>query len=95
MSSGEADYTAAVISSHASVEMARRRVSEAAVRAVLANPGRRELVRTGRVVLTSLGEPGPSGRAYVLRVFVDADRSPMVVVTVYRSSKIGKYWSKP
>ena len=29
---------------------------------------------------------------YLLRVFVDTDREPPEVVTVYRTSKITKYW---
>lgn len=33
--------------------------------------------------------PSRAARAYVLRVFVDIDRSPPVVVTAYRSSRSG------
>lgn len=95
MTQASNDYSSAVLSPHAVQEMARRRITERDVRAVLADPGRRELVRTGRLVLSSLQECEPAGRAYVLRVFVDAARSPPMVVTVYRSSKIGKYWSQP
>jgi hypothetical protein len=75
--------------------MARRGISEADVRAVLAAPGQQAAVRPGRVVLSSLEQRGPTGHVYILRVFVDVDRSPPVVVTVYRSSKIEKYWSQP
>jgi hypothetical protein len=32
------------------------------------------------------------GRRYLVRVFVDVDRSPAEVVTAYRTSKIDKYW---
>ena len=77
------------------VEMARRDITEAEVRAVLSDPGQQAPVRPGRIVLTSLQEPGPGGRGHVVRVFVDIDRSPPVVVTVYRSSKIGEYWNQP
>lgn len=88
-------YGTAILSPHARVELARRGITEAEVRAALESPGRQAEVRPGRVVLTTLHESDPGGRAYVLRVFVDIDRSPPVVVTVYRSSKIGKYWSQP
>jgi hypothetical protein len=74
--------------------MARRGISAADVRAVLAAPGQQAAVRPGRVVLSSLEHPAPTGRVHVLRVVVDVDRSPPVVVTVYRSSKIEKYWSQ-
>ncbi len=36
-----------------------------------------------------MGEPV---RDYLVRVFIDIDRSPAEVVTVYRTSKIEKYW---
>jgi hypothetical protein len=32
------------------------------------------------------------GTRYLVRVFVDVDRSPAEVITVYRTSKIDKYW---
>lgn len=31
-------------------------------------------------------------RRYLVRVFVDVDRNPAEVITVYRTSKIGTYW---
>ncbi|MFN0146936.1 MAG: DUF4258 domain-containing protein [Dehalococcoidia bacterium] len=89
----EAPFTSAVISSHAQEEMARRGISDRDVRRVLDEPGTWEAVRPGRVVLTALGIDAISGKDQVLRVFVDIDREPPVVVTAYRSSKIRKYWS--
>jgi Domain of unknown function (DUF4258) len=85
----------AIFSAHAITEMERRGIDEAQVREVLANPGLVAAVRPGREVLTSLLQSGPNEHRYVLRVFVDVDRIPPVVVTVYRSSKIAKYWSQP
>ena len=60
------------------------------LRAVLAAPEQREVVRPGREVLQSLTELG--GKRYRIRVFVDVDRRPAEVVTAYRTSRIGKYW---
>ena len=37
-----------------------------------------------------MGEPA---KRYLVRVFVDIDRDAAEVVTVYRTSKINKYWS--
>jgi len=31
-------------------------------------------------------------KTYLLRVFVDVDREPPAVVTIYLTSKIKKYW---
>lgn len=36
-----------------------------------------------------------SGKTYLLRVMVNETMNPAVVVTVYRTSKITKYWRKP
>lgn len=36
-----------------------------------------------------------SGKTYLLRVMVNETMNPAVVVTVYRTSKISKYWRKP
>ena len=54
---------------------------------VLAAPERLFEERPGRVVAQ-----GMIG-AYLLRVFVDVDRTPPEVVTVYRTAKLRKYGS--
>jgi len=80
------------ITDHARAEMCRRQISEEEVAGVLTAPEQRETVREGREVLQSHGKPGDPAKPCLLRVFVDTDRSPAVVVTVYRTSKIAKYW---
>jgi hypothetical protein len=83
------DLATATISGHARVQMERRGIDEVAVRAVLSQPESVLDVRPGRVVVQALqGE-------HLLRVFVDIDREPPSVVTVYRTSKIEKYRSEP
>lgn len=81
-----------VITPHAAFEMRRRSIGEATLRAVLDAPEQRITVRPGRVVLQSRTAFGAAGKLYLLRVFVDEDRAPPEVVTVYRTSKIAKYW---
>ncbi len=65
--------------------MARRQVTPADVGRVLAAPEQVLEVRTGRVVAQRLVG------GFLLRVFVDVDRTPAEVVTVYRTSKVDKY----
>ena len=79
-----------LVTSHAAFEMRRRRVEEDVVRQVLAAPEQRHAVRLGRDVLQS--RIAFAGKTYLLRVFVDIDRDPAEVVTVYRTSRITKYW---
>ena len=57
---------------------------------VLKNPEQRFDVRRGRVVLQSRIQE--SGKEFLIRVFVDVDRTPAEVVTAYSTTKIGKYW---
>jgi hypothetical protein len=44
-------------------------------------------VRPGREVWQSVLASG-----HLLRVFIDIDRIPCEIVTVYRTSKVAKYW---
>ena len=60
------------------------------MRQVLAAPEQRHAVRPGRDLLQSRIEF--AGKTYLVRVFVDVDRDPAEVVTVYRTSRIAKYW---
>ena len=85
--------TAYRLSEHARAEMARRQIAESIVARVLKPPGQILPVREGRRLFQSKIEMGKPSRTYLLRVFVDIDRSPPEVVTVYRTSKIDKYWS--
>jgi Domain of unknown function (DUF4258) len=79
-----------VLTDHAIRELRRRGLDEEDIREVLKNPGQRLDVRLGRVVLQSKTLEG--GTQYLVRVFVDIDRSPAEVVTAYRTSKVAKYW---
>jgi len=79
-----------LITSHAAFEMGRRRIEEGVVRQVLSAPEQRHAVRPGRDMLQS--RIALAGKTYLLRVFVDIDRDPAEVVTVYRTSRIAMYW---
>jgi hypothetical protein len=81
-----------VFTDHAISEMARRQISEEDVKTVLAKPEQTEMVRAGRAVYQSRLEMDEPPKTYLLRVFVDIDPRPPYVVTVYRTSKIEKYW---
>jgi hypothetical protein len=80
------------LTDHAKEEMARRQISKEDVAKVLAAPEQTEAIGEGREVYQSRIESGEPPKTYVLRVFVDIDREPPKVVTVYRTSKITKYW---
>lgn len=83
------DIRDATITEHAAGQMAKREIPRGDVQRVLALPDEVLDVRPGRVVAQAvLGHQ-------LLRVFVDVDRHPPEVVTVYLTSKIDKYRSRP
>ncbi len=79
-----------LITPNAAGEMRRRGIDEATLRQVMGAPEQRRNLRPGRDVLQARIEL--SGKTYLLRAFVDVDRVPPEVVTIYRTSKIAKYW---
>lgn len=82
-----------IIKPHARLEMKRRQITEEQIAAVLSAPEQVEQVRTGRNVYQSRLNLDDPPKIYLLRVFVDVDCDPAEVVTVYRTSKLSKYWS--
>ncbi|HAO19791.1 MAG: hypothetical protein BWK80_08130 [Desulfobacteraceae bacterium IS3] len=72
--------------------MARRQISEEDIAEVIANPEQTEMVRSGLAVYQSRFKTGNPPKTYLIRVFLDIDRYPPDVVTVYRTSKVEKYW---
>ncbi|CAN5653555.1 DUF4258 domain-containing protein [soil metagenome] len=81
-----------VLSDHARTEAARRGIDEAIVRAVAEVPEQVLPVRAGREVRQSRVPFPPGGRVYPVRIFVDVDSGSETAVTVYRTSRINKYW---
>ena len=83
------DLSRAILTEHAVGQMARRQLAEADIRRVLTAPEEVLPVRPGRVVAQGLIG------GYLVRVFVDVDRTPTEVVTAYQTSKIERYRSRP
>jgi hypothetical protein len=81
-----------ILTDHALMEMRRREITKDDVKKVMTSPEQRIDVRKGRCVYQSKLAFGEPTREYLVRVFVDIDREPNEVVTVYRTSRIDKYW---
>jgi len=79
------------LSRHAIDEAGRRAISLALLETVLASP--EQIVPLGAVlaVYQSRVTDG-AGRPYLIRAVVSTETTPGVVLTVYRTSKIQKYW---
>lgn len=80
------------ITAHALFEMARRGIPASVVALVLRHPHQRFAIRAGRDVCQRRVVSAAHANEVLVRVFVDVDRSPQEVVTVYQTSKIDKYW---
>lgn len=63
----------------------------ALLESVLLHPQQVSTERSGRKAYQSLLDFG-GGKVFLLRALVVDNVEPMVVVTVYRTSKISKYW---
>lgn len=83
-----------VIGPHAAFEMARRGLDAEIIRRVLAHPEQEIELREGRVIFQSRLGLGRPERTYLVRIVVDVGRRPAEVVTVYRTTKIAKYWRR-
>jgi hypothetical protein len=82
------DFT---VSRHAEAALLERGISRGALSALLESPPQRLQGRDGLWVYQAL-QRDVGGQEYVLRALVDEGRSPLHVVTVYRSSRVSKYW---
>lgn len=82
------------ITRHAFEEMKRRGISQETVQSVCTAPEQQIPQTGGRIVHQSRVEIEP-GKTYLVRVFIDPDDIPPAVITVYRTSKIEKYWRTP
>jgi hypothetical protein len=81
------------LSDHARQEMERRRIPLSLLERVLRNPEQTMAESAGRTAYQSRQNIG--GKMFLVRVIVDSAVDPAVVVTVYRTTKVQKYWRAP
>lgn len=84
-----------VLSEHARWRAERRGIDEATVFEVAAAPEQVAPVRPGREIRQSRREDPALGKRYLVRVVIDTETEVDRVITVYRSSKLDKYWRRP
>lgn len=77
---------------HALREMSRRGIPKKTVYEIIGSYEQEIEIRQGRKVYQARRREGDPPRVYLYRIFLDVDRRPIEVVTVYRTSKIEKYW---
>ena len=84
------NITGYVLTEHAELEMSRRQIDPEWVAAIMATPEQIVEGLNGRKVFQSRIESG--GKTHLVRLVVEEWHSTPVVVTIYRTSRIEKYW---
>ena len=82
------------LSAHAEQELLRRGIPRPLLDSVLEHPQQIVPGYGGKRAYQSQLDFG-AGKVLLLRAIVDERTKPPVVVTVYRTSKIAKYWKQP
>jgi hypothetical protein len=77
-------------SAHAIREMAKRNINRSDADAVLSTPMQK--VKEHEEIVCYQSRIHLSDKPYLLRVMVNETMNPFLVVTVYKTSKISKYW---
>jgi Domain of unknown function (DUF4258) len=80
-------------SKHALEELERRQIPRTTIERVLESPEQKLPVLENIICYQSRVNFG--GKQYLLRVMVNEAAEQSVVVTVYRTSKVRKYWKEP
>jgi len=80
------------LSAHVKAEIVRRQLSEELVFQVARNPQQTLPARDGLECRQSIFNDSISGKEYLLRVIVNPLKSPNLIVTTYKTSKVSKYW---
>lgn len=81
-----------IVSDHARWQASRRGLDEALVLRVAQSPEQVIPVRPGREIRQAVVTQPPHKTKYLVRVIVDVLPDAVEIVTVYRTSKIKKYW---
>ncbi len=81
------------LSKHAEAELSLRQIPRALLESVLENPQQIVPERRGRRAYQSQIDFG-SGRIFLLRAIVDDRLDPALVLTIYRTKRIKRYWKQ-
>lgn len=78
------------LSFHAQEEMVIRDVSPATLDDVLSNPG--QVIEQGPTKRVYQSMKLIAGRRWLIRVVVGHDEDPPVVITLYKTTQVDRYW---
>jgi hypothetical protein len=81
-----------VISEHARFEAQRRGIELDQVLSIIESPQEKITTRMNRLVLQSKYYDKIADKEMLFRVIVESEEGTVKVISVYRTSKIDKYW---
>jgi len=81
-----------ILTDHAKLEAERRQIPLAWIETTMARPEQVAAGMNGRKIFQS--RIVADGRTYLIRLVVEDWHQPPVIVTMYRTSKIEKYWEQ-
>lgn len=83
-----------IFTDHAIFEMDRREIGIEQVKEIIQYPQQELQSSRGRVILQNIFHDGIDGKKMLLRVIGVRSTDNFKVVTVYKTSKIEKYWKE-
>ena len=83
-----------IITNHAKFEAGRRNVSDELIKSVVENPQQELLTKKSRVVIQNKYYDKQEGKEMLLRVIGTKEAENFKIITVYKTSKIDKYWKR-
>jgi len=79
-----------IFSKHALEQMELRGIDRKTVEKILAKP-QQTIIEKGKKIVQST-TPFKAKPKHLIRIFVNTEKNPNVVITVYKTSKIDKYY---
>lgn len=83
-----------IITNHAKFEASRRNISEELIKSVVENPQQKLHTKKGRVIIQNKYNDKQDGKDMLLRVIGAEEAEGFKVITVYKTSKINRYWKR-
>jgi hypothetical protein len=80
------------ISKHAREQMEERDISEETVNEIMENPDQTIPEDEDKLIYQSIKEFKSDQKSYLVRIFINIVKIPWLIITIYKTSKIKKYW---
>ena len=80
-----------IFSKHAEIEMEKRKIERSYLMGAIKNTGQKT-EKSGKLIYQSKYFDKKLGKEMLLRIFAKEDIKGLKIITLYKTSKINKYW---